>query len=521
MRQSWLARWVCGLLLLASALRAVAASEEEAAKRAAQTAREAAKQAGFKLELREFAFQLTPEEQGRAAVITNAGFALKPLRSLTGLEWMEPVVGSAARCGWQSERNWEQVATDLQTVAAPLDAAAEVLRADRPLRFVPQGPSLLLPHLAGLKSLADAFTARMAFALRAGNQADAWTNLLATTALATRYEPEPCEISHLVRLRLMRQAFAATWEALQTNVWTDRQLAELTAQWSQVDLFRGVEEVPMLHATQMLLYTAAVRGEYLTNSVVTPGLSRLFRQGLSDPGRAWGDARGLIQYASSQKDYARKGSYLDEAIIIGFYRKQAGLFHRAATLTNWLAIRALPGATNQAFLQLTTNTPSPLQSLVNSRALAQAFAMRANGGVPTTVLGWITETEARRRVLLTALAVERVRRRTGQGPKSLEEVPGALRDFINGEPLRYRLEPDGNPVVHSPGLDLMDNGGALPRFADLVWPRRATDEEITRWGPGQHLLLYREPMIDPGTGNLVPATQPLPPPPGDTLDAPP
>ncbi len=526
MRQRRSAIWVCGLLLLVGALRAAAASEEAAAKRVAQNAREEAKRTGFKLEYGELLPVLTPEEQSRAAVITNAGFALRPLRLTQSLKWMEPMARGAARCGWQSEGKWNEVAGELETIAAPLDAAAEILQADRPLRFV-VGPSLLLPHLAGLKSLANAFTARMALALRDGNTAEAWTNLLAVTALAIRYDPEPAEVSHLVRAGLVQQAFVATWEALQTNVWTDTQLGDLSGQWARVDVFRGVPDTAMLQAAQLLTYTAAVRGEYLTNHVVTPELSRLGRSSLTEPGRAWNEFRDLVHYAASQKDYARKGSYLDEVLIIRFYQKRAGELRRAIGQTNWLAMRPLPGVTNHNFLSLTTNTPSHLQSLVNSREIMMATSLYASGGGANTALGRLVETEARRRVLLTALAVQREHLRQGQPPKSLADVPGAVRDFITGDPLRYRVETNGSVVLYSPGVDTEDNGGEMlptkigeirsAAKADLVWPRMATATDSMRLGRDRGSA----PDIDPVSGNFRPAVQSTPEPDDNDPDDPP
>ena len=525
MRPPWLARWVGGFLLLAGVTRTTA-GEEEAAQRAAQTAREEAKQAGFKLEYRELLLVLTPEEQSRAAVITNAGFALRPLRVVQSLKWMEPVVRGAARCGWQSPEKWDQVAAELQAVQTPLDMAMSVLQADQSLRFLPLGPALRLPHLAGMKQLAEAYTARMGLALGAGNMAPAWTNLLAVTALAISYEPEPIENAHLVRAWLVQQAYAATWEALRTNGWTDAQLSELTARWSQVDLFRDVPELPMFQAAQLLGYAANLRTEFLTNRVVMPELPVVLRQGLTQPGDAWDNLKILVARAANWRDYANRGSYLDEACLTGFYQKQAGEYRRASKQADWRAMGTCPGVTSQIFLQLTNNGASPLQSLVNSRALFQTSAIYVSGGGATTILGRLAIAEARRRLLLTALAIERECRRQGHPPKSLAKVPGAVSDFITGEPLQYRTEADGSFVLYSAGLDGEDSVGEISppkaavfdaRKAGLVWPRLATAKELRNHRAGRRL----DPTIDPLTGSFRQAVQPFPEPEGKDADDPP
>lgn len=518
-----LARWLLAALLLLGAGRILGADEEAAARQAAQTARETAQKAGFKLEYREFSLVLPPEEERRAAAITNAAFALRTLRVLPRTDWMKPVARGAARCGLQEGTNWDELAVELRAAGPSIDAAMGVLLEDRPLHFVPQGPYLLLPHLMGLKSLGNALTARMALALRAGQMDVAWTNLSAVTALATRYDPEPTEISHLVRGVLVRQACATTWEALRTNTWTDAQLAELTARWSRVDLFRGLPDTAMLQAAQLLYLTATARAEYQTNRVVTPELPRLARLGLTEPGGAWNDLKNLVHYAASQKDYARKGSYLDEAIIVRFYQRRSEEFRQAISQTNWLRMRPLPGVTSQTFLQLTTATPSPLQSMVNNRALMLAASVRANGGGATTAIGRIAETEAWRRVLLTALAVERERLRQGHAPKSLADVPGAVADFIIGQPLHYRVEAGDSVVIYSPGLDAGDDGGEMPGtkpdnflsgHTDLVWPRIATAKEIASQ-PRHH---RPQVEINPRTGDLMPPVQDLPSPVAEGAD---
>jgi hypothetical protein len=43
-------------------------------------------------------------------------------------------------------------------------------------------------------------------------------------------------VSQLVRIQILQLAAAATWEALQTNAWTDTQLALLQERWAGLDL---------------------------------------------------------------------------------------------------------------------------------------------------------------------------------------------------------------------------------------------------------------------------------------------
>jgi len=105
-------------------------------------------------------------------------------------------------------------------------------------------------------------------------------------------------------------------------------------------------------------------------------------------------------------------------------------------------------------------------------------------------------TEARRRILVTAVALERYNGLHGAYPSSLAAlVPEFLKtvpaDFMDGQPPRHRLTSDGHFVLYSVGLDCVDDGGVLPSpdhapfnvsangslavatNQDIVWPRPA------------------------------------------------
>ena len=146
--------------------------------------------------------------------------------------------------------------------------------------------------------------------------------------------------------------------------------------------------------------------------------------------------------------------------------------------------------------------------MLNTRQLMMAVQ---RGG--QSFLGRAAEAEARRRLLITALALERYRGRHGSYPDSLQQlVPELLQqppvDFMDGQPLRYRPTDDGHFVLYSVGLDCTDNGGEMRRpqrrgrgfqpgldavdtyggpadrgwgsaqGTDLVWPRPASPTEV-------------------------------------------
>src|SRR5262249_51617146 len=139
---------------------------------------------------------------------------------------------------------------------------------------------------------------------------------------------------------------------------------------------------------------------------------------------------------------------------------------------------------------------SSMQTMMNMRQLALASYMYAQGQGQSW-LGWAAQTEARRRLMVTAIALKRYHDRHGSYPNSLQElVPEFLKnppsDFMDGKPHRYSRAADGHFVLYSVGLDCVDNGGeatrqgpggsrygvpgrlGTPLAADLVWPRPAS-----------------------------------------------
>ena len=98
--------------------------------------------------------------------------------------------------------------------------------------------------------------------------------------------------------------------------------------------------------------------------------------------------------------------------------------------------------------------------------------------------------EARRELTLAAVALERHRRRHGHHPATLSQLvpeflPAMPVDWMDGKPLRYRLNPDGTYTLWSVGEDFKDDGGdgteAKPPTVgsqpdiwngrDALWPR--------------------------------------------------
>ena len=119
-------------------------------------------------------------------------------------------------------------------------------------------------------------------------------------------------------------------------------------------------------------------------------------------------------------------------------------------------------------------------------------------GEGISLLQSAAEAETERRVVITALALERYRARYNRYPETLqalapEFLKSVLMDFVTGQPLHYRVAEGGHFLLYSVGLDCVDNGGKIQarpkgeekytrlanpnmavRESDIVWPLAAS-----------------------------------------------
>ena len=358
-----------------------------------------------------------------------------------------------------------------------------------PIRFEPIGsrlPNALLPYLADLKSLASTFEALTLLALRNGDRDAAWINLYAVTCLATAYSPEPIDVSQLVRFGCMDIAWDATWNALQAPGWTEAQLASLQGRWETPELWSQLPETAAYSRASMAAICQLERRQ-------SPfGMPSYYA--IRHPKEAW----SVLASYWSQGRYQHRGSYEDEKALLLHYRDREIELRRAVQAKTWAEMRLLPGVTN--FIPFVARGRSRATVLLNSQQLRSAIQGRG-----VSLAGRAAEAAARRSLVVTALALERYRCRHARYPDTLTDlVPGLLQaspvDFMDGQPLRYRLTQDGHFVLYSVGLDCVDNGGQMrpprrrgipfdefagdfgfPQGTDLVWPRPASAAEVERF----------------------------------------
>ena len=355
----------------------------------------------------------------------------------------------------------------------------------------------MLPHLAVLNDLVHSLGSRVVLNLQDGNKDTAWTNLMASTRLVTAWEVEPIEMSQLVRFKSTTLAFDTIWQALQADGWTDKQLASLQREWESVDFFKNLPDTAAYERASAVAMCQQER-----NGPQGPGTT--YPRMLQSPGYLWYE----LTHFWSQIYYGKRGTYEDEKALLLHYRDRELELRRAVQSPTWSEMRNLPGVTNVAAFH--SKYYSRMQDMMNVRQI-----MVGMHGLGLSLLSRTAEAEACRRLIITAIALERYRGRHGSYPKKLaeltpEQLKNPLLDFMDGKPLRYRLTEDGHFVLYSVGLDCVDNGGkmqrlgprerpaqglplfGIPQGTDLVWPRPASltevetqEEQKEQAGPGE------------------------------------
>lgn len=479
--------WGLGIVVIMAA-GAFFISGQSERKSLAET-RRALRASGFKVDLSEFDLTTTEEMRRRVAVLTNA-LAFRADQSKISrrfemqravLELTKLVGSNSALVVWREDRLPGQRGEDLWPVQRAISkdedtelAAAILATVSGPIQFdfkAQAADSMTLPHLSAMRELSQRLELRVLTALHENDRDRAWTNLLALTRVVTAYEPEPVEVSKMVRWVSVADAFEGTWQALQAGGWQEERLAALQKEWESADFLGGLLGVEAFDGASMATVCQVERDQ---------------------PGPPMGSWTELIRYPRhllsaiherfQHAAYRRHGSYEDEKEILLYYRDRESEMRRALQGQSWKEMRSLPGVTRVTPFR--SKYPSLLQSLWNSRKLHR-------GG--NSFLGQAAASETRRRLLVCAIALERYRGRHGFYPKVLQELaPEFLRtvpvDFMDGQLLRYRLGGDGHFILYSVGLNCIDQGGILPRWdptrgvvrslPDLMWPRPASADEV-------------------------------------------
>lgn len=465
---------------------------------ALEKTRQELRRQGFKVDLSEFNFSTSTADQSRAAAITFHNAMSHSSQPDEPIIFLPTAGDDSALVIWRQDwvktgsesTDWAKVRAALSGNWFLLDEACAAVLAG-PIRFdldAKKGSAMLLRHLGSLKNLSQSLGARTVLELHDGHPEAAWSNLLVQTRLVTAWETEPCNISYLVRFSLSRIAFETTWQALQYDRWPDEKLAALQREWSAVNFFTNLPETAAFERA-----SAVQACEWFRQQASESGIpfNDLLKEARASPTSAWRDGKAVL----NRKKYAVSDVFDDERSLLLYFQKRELELRAAVAAPDWRTMRGLAGATNPA--PFASPHHSQLEAMLNVRSMGLAMQF-----LNKSLLARAAEAETHRRIICTAIALERFRNEHGAYPKSLAEIsenflPLPPVDFMDDQPLRYQLAADGRFLLYSVGLDGTDDGGKMPaesqnnpftpsgrRFGgtvpneDMVWPRAATAEAV-------------------------------------------
>jgi hypothetical protein len=335
-------------------------------------------------------------------------------------------------------------------------------------------------YLSQMKQLVMGLTSRTLLALHQGRRQEAFSYLKSCDAVSQLTAKDPIMIDQLVRYACMSVTAEACWEVLQTNGWTDGQLAELQRQWDQSDILAAaVSSIAMERARGPM--------EFQMARASRQGLDNMLggNSGIKDNDGIWNDfllnARRvpgeLLTAYPRYWGWCWIWSYRDEQRYLEFMQTMIEATRNAQKRRFGLSVFA--DRDKSAIM----DTP-----IVKDFDLAQTMT----GGIERFITHALrVQTVAN--IVTTAIALERYRLAHHTYPDALAKlVPEFVQtvpvDCMDGHDLRYRLNADGTFLLYSVGDDGVDNGGdPTPQKGkshdffngrDLVWPRAATAEEM-------------------------------------------
>jgi hypothetical protein len=316
---------------------------------------------------------------------------------------------------------------------------------NRAIDLTPDVISTLLPDTGNTRLVAALLRWDTVLAVADGDKSRAANNLLALLNVSRSLGDEPFFISQLVRISSRMIAGRATeWVLAQTEL-SANQVEVLKLAWAD-----DAEEPLLLNGVRGERATLDVLFRNLADGVVT---GETLADGNPDRGISFSAYAWWLYRARVPRERAAVHRYMTAAV----------------------AAARLPAHEQAA--ALAALQPPIEAEMVFSRLFLPAIQK---------VAGAYWRNLAESRCVVAALACERYRLKNGRWPDQLADTTGEFLaseplDPFDGQPLRYRLHPDG-VVIYSIGQDLVDDNGNIRR-TPVSEP--GTDEGFRLWNPSE------------------------------------
>ena len=419
---------------------------------------------------------------------------------------MGTVLPGKASIGWKQSaiydvrktNTWDELAEDLKMNAAALEQIREALRSpqfDMNLNYK-MGFNIPLGGLARHKTVAQWLSAATMNDLHNGRLNEAAANLNALLSLVNASRDQRLIIYQLVRVAVAAIGIPPTWEALQTDGWTDAQLARLQQGWAALEFLQpmeqasGMERAIGIEMFSRLRNSSAERRQWFSGNAFgstaaplgTPTPTNIAE--VPEFALEWSKERLSSLNAFAQENAWRWfWSYDDELRYVQTLQVMLEIPRNARLTGSFVSARSW--GTNEISRRGHTIDSSFVRYFLSdllAPAIERASAKAAR-------------LEVQREMTVTAIALKRYSLHHGTPAPTLESLvpeflPRAPKDLIDGQPLRYRVLSGGQFLLYSVNEDGKDDGGD-PRPAspvsqnfsfgngrDMVWPRPATSEDV-------------------------------------------
>jgi hypothetical protein len=292
-----------------------------------------------------------------------------------------------------------------------------------------------------LRTAAQLLYAECLASLHQGNAPKARESLLALIKLSHFGRDDPTLVSAMIRVAIANLALQGTWQALQVESWSPRDLVQLQAAWDEVDLLEALEfGYSGERAATLAIFDLCRQrgvGSFLSmvGSPANPSLGD----------RLKGQLYPLLWRADD-----------DELLALKHYAEMIEAIRSARHFTPWLTVRGFVAARQSATLSELGWGGWFGRSRYTVSHLAIPNTSRA---VETTI-----RAETQRLLAIAAIAVRRHMLASGKAPKTLAELcpdylPVDTRDPMSGKPFGYQPQGETHWRLYSVGENGVDDGG--------------------------------------------------------------
>jgi hypothetical protein len=329
-------------------------------------------------------------------------------------------------------------AKDVLFALSKFDSAVEELRqaSQRPYASVPLNyeegfgsASSLLPVLAELKRCTQLLQLRADAELADGQSAKALADVKLLLYLNNSLRNSPFVISHLVRAAIVDYELQPVLEGLAEHKWSDEQLIALDVELGKLDFLAD--------------YEITMRGELAF----------------------------AIASFENQRRTQKMISYTGDGVVI---TNKLTFMPSAFFYQNELAFARM----HQQFVLPLVDSTNRIVSLAALRRSQAAEQVQLKPYSPYTVQAWrmfpaisaivrkFATIQSSIDLARVACALERYRLAHGEYPETLDALAPQFietlpHDIINGQPLHYRREANGQFVLYSVGWNETDDGGQI------------------------------------------------------------